>query len=115
MSDGTETIIQPDSPHEPAKHWPQVPPVNGGLYSFSCPTHGTRMMAMNIETFLDFRQGVDRMRTELTDQKAMNIKLFQEKQDLAARLEAALTAKPDKGNVVRMERRLITPGGGEVG
>lgn len=98
---------QPETPAAKAC-WPQVPAEHGGIYSFACPTHGTRMIAVTLETWLSLKESVDTMTAQNLDAKAVNIKLYQENLELQKRLseqarQTLATPAPPK---------IITPRGG---
>jgi hypothetical protein len=94
--------IQPSfaAPQAKKKIWPAEPAEKGGLYSFTLPTRPEqRLMAMTLETFLEYRAVLERLQHDVTEAKAANIKLFQENQELQRRA----------GPAPKEERRIITP------
>lgn len=103
MTDETPTSPpQPDAvlraaPADPAKVWPQEPPVKTHVYGFVDPAWNVQMVAMTVETWQDIIQDVKTMKARLDQLTAENIE-FKQGRGQVAEPSRIITLNPRGGH-----------------
>lgn len=103
-----EILATPAAPAIPGAPWPQNSAAHGVVYGFTCPTHGSDMVAMTKETFLEFGTHTEALRRAAQDLDKKVKTLAAEHAELQTKHEN-LRHATRKDRLARLEDKIVLP------
>ena len=103
-----ELLVAPAPPAVPGAPRPQNAPVHGSVYGFTCPTHGSDMVAMTKPTFLEFGTHMEALRRSAIELDKKVKELHAQYAELQTKHEN-LRHATRKDRLARLEDKIVLP------